>query len=336
MPILKGEKMRVWYDACTGKQVRYGVAIAKRLRTLGHEVILTTRKHPDTVALVHLLKEPFVTVGKYDPTSQLSRLRESLKRQLLFCRMFEENVPDVAISHRSVELCRVAFGLGIPSISTHDTVHADAVNRLTMPLIDYLVVSKSLPKDSVEGYGIKRTFWFDGVDEVAWIRNFRPEAKYDYGKPLIVVRELETKAAYAQDKEDLAKVLLKGLAMMGNVVLLQRYQKRPEKGAIIPKKFVDSATLVSQADLVVSAGGTIARESALQGIPTIVVQAFEKLYANDYLSERGFPIFTVSRDKVLDYAKKYMGKKWDVKHLLNCLEDPVDRIEKIIKEEIRQ
>jgi hypothetical protein len=336
MPVLKGGKMKVWYDACTGKQVRYGVAIAKRLRTFGHEVILTTRKHPDTVALARLLKEPFVTVGKYDPASPRSRLRESLKRQLLFCRMFEENMPDIAISHRSVELCRIAFGLGIPDISTHDSVHADAINRLTMPLIDYLVVPKALPKDSVEGYGIKRIFWFDGVDEVAWIKNFKPEIKYDYGKPLIVVREIETKAAYAQDKEDLAKALLKGLALMGNVVLLQRYQKRPEKGAIIPKEFVDSATLVSQADLVISAGGTIAREAALQGIPAIVVHSFEKLYTNDYLSQRGFPIFTVSPDKVFVYAKKYLGKRWDVKGLLSSLEDPVDTIEKIIKQEIRQ
>jgi predicted glycosyltransferase len=336
MSILKGGKMRVWYDACTGKHVRYGVAIAKRLRMLGHEVMLTTRKHPDTVALARLLKEPFVTVGKYDPASPQARLRESLKRQLVFCGMFEENMPDVAISHRSVELCRVAFGLGIPDISTHDTVHAHAINRLTMPLIDYLVVSQGLPKDSVEGYGIKRIFWFDGVDEVAWIKNFTPEIKYDYQEPLIVVRELETKAVYAQNKEDLLKALLKKLASMGNVVFLQRFQKRPEEGVIIPKEFVDSATLVSQADLVISAGGTIAREAALQGIPTIVVHSFGKIYVNDYLSQKGFPIFTVGPNKVLDCARKYLGQKKDVRDLLSSLEDPVDTIERVIKQEIRQ
>jgi len=328
--------MKVWYDACTGKQIRYGVAIAKRLRALGHEVTLTTRKHPDTLPLARLLKIPFVTVGKYDPTSQLSRLRESLKRQLLFCKMFEKSVPDVAISHRSVELCRVAFGLGIPSISTHDTVYADAINRLTMPLINYLAVSRALPKSAVDGYGIRKIFWFDGVDEVAWIKGFRPAVKYDYGHPLIVVRELETKAAYAQDKKDLTKALTRKLAALGRVLFLQRYERRPEKGVIVPKRFVDSATIVSQADLVISAGGTIAREAVLQGAPAIVVKSFERIHVNDYLAQKGFPIFTVSLDKVLDCAKKNLGKKRNVKHLLNDLENPLDTMEKIIAEEIKQ
>ena len=328
--------MKVWYDACTGKQVRYGIAIARHIRTLGYEVILTTRKHPDTLAVANLLKEKFVKVGKYNPTSSLSRLKESVKRQLSFCKMFEENVPDIAISHRSIESCRVAFGLGIPNISTHDTVHADAVNRLTMPLIDFLVVSKALPKHSVEGYGIKKMFWFDGVDEVAWMKSFKPEVKYDYERPLIVVRELETRAIYARGKENLTKTLAKKLAPMASVIFLPRYQKRQEKGLIVPKDFVDSASLVSQADLVISAGGTIAREAALQGVPAIVVKLLDKLYVNDYLSRKGFPIFTVSPNKVLSYSKKLLGKRWDVEDLLKKLENPIGIIEKVITEKIEK
>ena len=326
--------MKVWYDACTGKQVRYGVAIARRLRKRGHKVMLTTREHPDTLALAKLLREDFIVVGRYDPRSSLSRLRESAKRQLMFCKMFEDEKPDAAISHRSVELCRVAFGLGIPSISTHDTVHAEAINRLTMPLIDYLVVSKALPKNSVEGYGIKKIFWFDGVDEVAWIKDFKPEIKYDYKKPLIVVRELEEKAAYAEGKENITKTLAKKLASLGNVLFLPRYRRKTMKNLIVPKEFVDTASLVSHADLVVSAGGTIAREAALQGIPTIVISSFGRLHVNDYLTKKGFPIFTVPSNKVLDYAKRLLGQIWDVEDKLEKLENPVDIIERIIDEEI--
>jgi len=119
-------------------------------------------------------------------------------------------------------------------------------------------------------------------------------------------------------------------------LFLPRYRRRPEKGLIIPKEFIDSASIVFQADLVVSAGGTIAREAALQGVPTIVVPLFGKLYVNDYLSKKGFPIFTVSPNKALNYAKRILGKRWDVNNLLEKLENPVDIIEKIIKEEIRQ
>ena len=332
--IFEGEKTKVWYDACTGKQVRYGVAIARRLRPLGHEVMLTTRKHPDTVALASLLGESFVIVGKYDPTSLLSRLKESTERQLLFCNMFAKGIPDVAISHHPIEICRVAFGLGIPSIATHDTPHAEAANRLTLPLVDFLVVSKALPKNCVGGYGIRKIFWFDGVDEVAWIKGFKPSVEYGYGKPLIVIRELETKAAYAQGRKDLTRTLARKLASMGKVLFLPRYRRQPEKGLIIPKEFVDSASLVSQADLVISAGGTIARESALQGIPTIVIPSFTSNQVNDYLSKKGFPIYTITPNKALDYAKRLLSKKWDVENLLENLENPLDIIETVVRQEV--
>jgi len=334
MPNHGVEKTKVWYDACTGKQVRYGVAIARRLRTLGHNTILTTRKHPDTVALAALLGEHFEVVGSYDPTSLLSRLRESTRRQLLFCERFAEHMPDVAISHHPIEICRVAFGLGIPNIATHDTLYAEAANRLTLPLVDFLVISKALPKYSVEDYGIKKIFRFDGVDEVAWIKGFRPRVRLDYGKPLIVIRELETKAAYAQGREDMTRTLARKLGSLGNVLFLPRYQRIRVKGLTVAKEFVDSASLVSQASLVISAGGTLARESCLQGVPAIVVPSFEKIHVNDYLSKKGFPIFTVSPDNVLGYAKKLLDKKWDVENFLKNLENPLDVIEMVIRDEI--
>jgi len=196
------------------------------------------------------------------------------------------------------------------------------------------VVSKAIPKSCVKGYGIKKIFWFNGVDEVAWIKDFKPEIKYDYGKPLIVVRQLEEKAAYATGISDWSYTLAKKLTSLGNVLFLPRYRKRPEKGLIIPKEFIDTASLVAQADLVISAGGTIAREAALQGVPTIVVKTFENMYVNEYLAAMGFPIFTVNFNEVFACAKKLLGRKWDVRSLLESLENPVDIIERIIKEEI--
>lgn len=326
--------MKVWYDACTGKQVRYGFAIAERLRKLGQDIVLTTREHPDTVALAKLLGEPFEVVGKYDASSLIARLQMSLERQLMFCKMFEEGPPDVGISHRSVELCRVAFGLGIPVISTHDTVHNEVISRLTMPLTDFLVVSKAIPKRFCEGYGIKKVFRFDGVDEVAWIKGYEPRLEREYGRPLIVVRQMETRATYTEGKTDATEKLALKLTSLGKVVFLSRYDRHPRRGLIVPEQFIDSASLVGCADLVLSIGGTMAREAALQGTPSIVIRPVGISYVNNYLSKKGFPLFTVDPSEVLNYAKKYVGKKIDVAHLLAKLENPVDVIERVIEQEI--
>jgi predicted glycosyltransferase len=168
-----GEDMRIWHDACTGKHVRYGIAIAKRLRKLGHEVILTTRKHPDTVALARALGEKPIVVGTYKPESLNTRLEESARRMLEFSDMFKTKSPDMAISNQSVELSRVAFGLNIHTTMTADTPHAEAVNRLTVPLSDDLVISAAIPEEIFRQYGAKRIIQFQGVDEVAWIRSFK-------------------------------------------------------------------------------------------------------------------------------------------------------------------
>jgi predicted glycosyltransferase len=323
--------MRVWYDACTGKQVRYAVAIAKRLRKLGHEVTLTTREHPDTLPLAKYLKEKFKVIGKYAPSTLFSRLQESSERVLEMSKLFQGGVPDLAIAHQSVELCRVALGLKIPIILTADTPYADAVNRLTIPLADSLVVSEAIPQRFFRNFGIKKIFHFKGVDEVAWIKGFKPSEKFDYEKPLIVLRQMETKAAYALNKTDLTLVLARKLKSIGNVLLLPRYDFHPRKDLLVSKGFVDSLNLAAYADIIINMGGTMAREAALQGTPSIVISTFTGSHVNEYIAKKGFPLFIVDSSKAVSYAKKYIGQKWDVKEKLDELENPLDVIEKIVQ-----
>jgi len=322
--------MKVWYDALTGKHFRYGVAIAKRLRMLKHQVILTTRKHPDTLPLAEFLEEKCTVVGRYNPQSLLSRVKEGAKRQIRFCELFEKTLPNVAISHGSVDQCRVAFGLGIPIVSTIDTPYAEPVHRLTLPISSYIVASKAIPESILQAYNVKgEIVSFNGVDEVAWIKDFKPKVNYNYGKPLIVVRQFEEKAAYTTHKLDLVSLARK-MTKLGQVVFLSRYNRKTIKGLNIPKQFVDSASLVSQADLVIGVGGTISREAALQGTPAIIIEALPTQHVNDFLAEKGFPIFRTKQSDALRLARKLLDEKYDVKHLLGELENPVDTITSIV------
>jgi len=325
--------MKIWYDACTGKHVRYGVAVAQRLRTSGHEVILTTRKHLDTLALSKLLGEKFKVVGEYSPISMYSRLKESLKRQLIFCEMFENEPPDYGVSHGSIDLCRVAFGLGVPTISTADAPHATAANKLALPLVDVLITSKAIPPREYENFGVKKIVQFDGVDEVAWVKNCKPRP-IKYEKPLIVVRQMETMASYAKGKLDVTEQIAQKLVSIGSVMFIPRYDRQPRPALVVPQKFVDSVSLTATADLVISVGGTISREAALQGTPSIVISTFGASYVNNYLSKLEFPLFTVDPSQILKLAKKHIGKKRDVKEQLKKLENPVDYIEKIVQKKL--
>jgi uncharacterized protein len=322
--------MKVWYDACTGKHTRYGAAIGKRFRKSGYEFIFTTREHPDTVALAKILGEKPTVVGKYNPSTLASRLKESAERVIEFSKLFEDDRPDIAIAHQSVELCRTAFGLGIPIILTADTPHALATNRLTIPFAHTVVVSEALPKSFTRAYCAKNVVSFKGVDEVAWIKDFKPTKISDLKKPLIVVRQIEAKAAYAQGKRDLAKIIVEKLSKIGNVHLIQRYNEAGEAFAV-KEGFADSANLVANADLVVSYGGTIAREATLQGVPSIAISDMAKTYVNRYLAQKGFPLFITTEQGILGYAKKYLGRRFDVKAKLAELENPVNVIGNVVE-----
>jgi predicted glycosyltransferase len=158
----------------------------------------------------------------------------------------------------------------------------------------------------------------------------KPPETSDFKKPLIVVRALETKAAYALRTADHTLEIARKLKVLGNVLLLERYDALGNDAFASKEEIVDSAKVVANADLVVSAGGTIAREAALQGIPSIVISELGRTYVNTYLARKGFPIFMSDARKVLSLAKRHLGKKVDVAAKLAQFDNPVDIIEKTV------
>ena len=58
-------------------------------------------------------------------------------------------------------------------------------------------------------------------------------------------------------------------------------------GCIVPRAAIDSRSLMYAADLVIGAGGTMTREAALMGVPTLTVFAGQPPAADRWLEERG-------------------------------------------------
>ncbi len=69
----------------------------------------------------------------------------------------------------------------------------------------------------------------------------------------------------------------------------------------------------------------------MQGVPSIAISDMAKTYVNTYLAKKGFPLFITTELGVLAYAKKYLGKRFDVKEKLAELENPVDTIEDVVE-----
>ena len=157
-------------------------------------------------------------------------------------------------------------------------------NRLTIPFAHTVVISEALPKSFAKQYCAKNIVTYKGVDEVAWIKDFKPKKITGLKKPLIVIRTDESKAAYAGEKKTPPMCLRKSFQIWESV-LIERYNG---KGKAFGDKegFVDSRIWGANADLVIGNGGTIGREAALQGFPSIGITDMAKTNVNRYLAER--------------------------------------------------
>lgn len=296
-------RKRIWIDACTGKHARYATFIKRSLEAAGFEVLITTREHPDTIPMLEYLGEDYRVAGRWSYSkSPREKLKASLERQLELMQIVDEFGPDAHISFPTVEGCRVAFGLGIPILCVGDSPHAVHVYKLTVPLTDVFVTSEGIPKEKITRFGIgpERVVQFRGVDEYAWMSSYKPNHKVvdelglDTDRPIVIIREAETRAAYYPSDRDPLFSVARRLSERAQVVFLARvreeYKDVGGRNLIIPSGFVDVASLVFFADLVISIGGTISREAALIGTPSLVYELWET-EVNRYLNRLGYPIF---------------------------------------------
>ena len=80
--------------------------------------------------------------------------------------------PDLVISYGSPEAARISFGLGIKHIMFCDSPHANAVMRLTLPLIQKLLIPYVISKKEFSKYGIneKDIVQYKAIDAVVTMK----------------------------------------------------------------------------------------------------------------------------------------------------------------------
>jgi len=297
----------VWLDVLTPKQALLMHYLSLKLRSKGYETIITCRKYDYIESLLKGYEEKFVSIGEHGGRSLSRKLAAYAKRTLELTKLINEVSPSVLISYPSPSGCRVAFGLGIPIILMNDTPHAEAVNKLTIPLANYLIFSKCIPLEAFKPYTLPGTkiYQFNGVDELEWVINYKPPKQFkektlsiiNLDKPFIIFRPEETQASYYKYRPVFHKVL-KYIASRfdGTIVFLPRYEHQRKhvlkrfKNIIVPETALDLRVLYPKASLVITGGATIAREAALMGTPSISYFP-RKTPVNECVSSWGFPLY---------------------------------------------
>ncbi len=348
----------IWLDVLTPKQALLFSSFKRKLEKKGFKVLVTARKHDSTVSLLEMNKVSPVVIGEHGGGSRTGKLIASAERTLnLACFIGElKEKPLWAVHLSSPEAARVAFGLQIKNICLNDTPHSFFVAKLTFPLADYLVAPSCIDKKKLVELGApeKGIAQYEGVDEVEWLRSFKPnknvihELGLDMDRLLIVFRPEESQASYLIGTMDQA-LTIKFLEVIvkehgdAQIVVLPRYKdqktllrRRFREGIIIPGEAIDAPSLMAFSDLVVTGGGTMGREAALMGTPAVSYFPFH-LDVDNYLKSKGFPIWQISKlgeavKKSLEILKNPEKHKVETSSLLRQLQAPSDIIIPLIIE----
>jgi len=341
--------LKIWIDILTPKQLLFSEPIIEKLGQK-HDILCTSRQYNEVTKLAKIRHFDLIFVGKHGGGDKKSKLKASIERIEKLSKKIKNFEPDVVISFGSPEAARISFGLGIKHIMFCDSPHANAVMRLTLPLIQKLLIPYVIPKKEFSKFGIneKDIVQYKAIDAVVTMQrkinqNIISPFKNN-NKKNILIRVEEEEASYTSKSSKIIPIIKKiaNDYKDENIIVLGRYtqqiinlQKIMGKKIKVIKMSFDGKYLLNDTDVFIGSGGTMTAESALMGIPTISYNAVPNIIEN-FLVKKSLVKREINPKKVSNEIKRIFARKNDqnqkrAKKVVKQMEDPIEKLIKIIK-----
>ena len=342
--------MKIWIDILTPKQLLFSEPIVEKLGKK-HDLLCTSRDYEEVSKLAKIRDFNLIFVGKHGGGDKKTKLKASIDRMEKLSTKIRTFSPDIVISFCSPEAARIAFGLGIKHVAFCDSPHAEAVMRLTLPLIQKLLIPFTIPKKEFSKYGIdeKNIIQYKAIDAFVTIqRKIDQKAKLPFknnNRKNILIRAAEEEASYTSKSSKIIPIIKKIEREYenDNIVVLGRYTKQIKnlqkiigKKVKIVKMTYDGKHLLKNTDIFIGSGGTMTAESALMGIPTISYNAVPNIIEN-FLVKKYLIRRETNPNKISNYIKKIFESTNNqnqkrAEKIRKQMENPIEKLIMIIKE----
>lgn len=291
--------MRIWIDLTNSPHINFFSMMIKSLQK-DNDVLLTCRPLANTIDLLEMEGFAYSLVGKHYGRSKLRKGVGFLIRVCqLWAHLKNKNI-EVAISHSSFYSPIVARMLGCRCIYLNDNEHA-AGNRISFLCANKVMVPEFLSKKKVERIGAHRDkiVQYPGVKEGVYLWSQSTALKQDTRPKnnhatTIFIRPEPWSAQYYKGARNFIDDLLVDLARKYRVFLLPRgneqhkhYRQLQFKEVHVLKNSIPLMEIIGRCDLFIGAGGTMTRETAVLGIPTISIYQDELLDVDRFLISSG-------------------------------------------------
>ena len=287
--------MKIWIDVTNSPHVNFFADLINDLNG-EHEVLVTCRPLANTIDLLQMKGLSYCVVGKHYGANIFTKaVGFCIRVWQLFTFLKDKNI-NVAISHSSFCSPLVARLLGIRSIYLNDNEHA-AGNRISFLFASKIMVPEYLHINEVRKQWAKpnKVTHYPGVKEAVYLwrcRDSRSKQARQLGKTTkhIYIRPEPWTAQYYKGKKNFIDKLLLDLKDSYKVTVLPRGDKQKEyyrdkrfSGVVVPKKSMTLTEILESCDLFIGAGGTMTREAAVLGVPTISIYQDNLLEVDKYL-----------------------------------------------------
>lgn len=293
--------MKIWFDLSNSPHINLFAGMIGELEREGHEVVVTCRPLANTVDLLDLHGIRYQVVGIHYGGKFFLKLFGFPIRVWQLWRFLRGRHIDVAVSQSSFHSPLVAWLLGVRSIYMNDNEHALGnvpsflfATRIMVP--EFLAPAK-LRRQWAD---LRKVAQYPGVKEGIYLweldarlkRGVRVHAPKQ--RPSVYIRPEPWTAQYYKGSRNFLDDLLLGIRNHAEVTVLprgkdqgQHYRDPRFAGIHVVDTALDIATIAPDCDLFIGAGGTMTREMAVLGIPTISVYQDELLDVDRYLMEVG-------------------------------------------------
>jgi hypothetical protein len=302
----------IWFDLDNSPHVPLFKPIFAELDKRKASYIVTARDYAQTAELLEYWRINHTIIGAHAGKNKIKKIINLLGRANQLRKFIKNKHVKLAVSHGSRSQLAAAKMLGLKSVLMLDYEYTEA--RIFNMLSTNLLMPAMIPHErlSSAGFNLKKVLRYNGFKEEIYLRafvpdkNFRNEIGVGEDEILVVIRPPGMSGNYHDPRsEKLLIAAITHFSSFENTTCIIVNRTPLEKEFILSSlslkpnvrfldKPVDGLQLLFAADLTLSGGGTMNRESSLLGTKTYSIFTGRYPYLDEYLRDNGKLEFIVN------------------------------------------